>query len=572
MFFRFICSFFLLFSSAFILYSQSTAFTYQGKLTDGANPANGSYDMQFALHDSPTGGSQIGATQSVNSVQVSAGIFSVSLDLGATAFPGANRFLQIAIRPAGGGAFTPLVPRQALTSSPYSIQTIRAAASGAADSLSNACVTCVSDNHIQSVAGSKVTGPVATASSAAVAGNVTGVVAIANGGTGSATKNFVDLTSNQTVGGVKTFGTATFMNQNTPVEIQGYLNVGGIVTADQFFGGADGLVGIQGHSISEGAISSSKLADGAVTTAKLAPGATVETTTNSSLLGSLRWDLLTKKSFPVPDPQGIAFDGGHLWIASCCNNSVYKLRASDGAKLGSFTVGVGAEGVAFDGSNIWVANVASGTVTKLRASDGANQGTFTAGTGPRRLAFDGSNIWVANNGSGNVTKLRASDGACVGICTFPVTSSLQDIAFDGSNIWVVSQQFNGLTKLRASDGAVLGTFATGGTGLAFDGTFIWVASLSSSLLTKHRASDGANVGSINVGLGYSKLVFDGSNIWATGVNNNSVIKVRVSDGAILATIPVGSQPSAIAFDGANIWVPNLFSDDVSKIPVIPAFQ
>lgn len=37
------------------------------------------------------------------------------------------------------------------------------------------------------------------------ASNVTGIVAIANGGTGSATLSFVNLTGNQTVGGVKTF-------------------------------------------------------------------------------------------------------------------------------------------------------------------------------------------------------------------------------------------------------------------------------------------------------------------------------------------------------------------------------
>ena len=42
------------------------------------------------------------------------------------------------------------------------------------------------------------------------AGNVTGIVAIANGGTGSATQNFVDLTTNQSVAGNKTFtGTLT---------------------------------------------------------------------------------------------------------------------------------------------------------------------------------------------------------------------------------------------------------------------------------------------------------------------------------------------------------------------------
>ena len=62
-------------------------------------------------------------------------------------------------------------------------------------------------------------------------------------------------------------------------------------------------------------------------------------------------------------------------------------------------------GVAFDGANIWVANGSSASVTKLRASDGANLGTVTAGDGPIGVAFDGANIWVSNINSGTVSKL-----------------------------------------------------------------------------------------------------------------------------------------------------------------------
>ncbi len=43
-------------------------------------------------------------------------------------------------------------------------------------------------------------------------------------------------------------------------------------------------------------------------------------------------------------------------------------------------------------------------VTKLRASDGANLGTFPVGTRPLGVAFDGANIWVANSGSSTVSK------------------------------------------------------------------------------------------------------------------------------------------------------------------------
>src|SRR5262245_21178958 len=85
--------------------AQQTAFTYQGKLTDNGNPANGNYDLQFALFDGASGGLQIGSTQTVTNVLASGGIFTVTLDFGPAGFPGTARFLEISTRPTGGAAF-----------------------------------------------------------------------------------------------------------------------------------------------------------------------------------------------------------------------------------------------------------------------------------------------------------------------------------------------------------------------------------------------------------------------------------------------------------------------------------
>lgn len=142
--------------------AQTTAFTYQGRLTDGGSPANGNYDLQFTLWDALSGGAQqptaAPATQTKTNVAVSDGVFSVLLDFGVNAFPGADRFLEVGVRPAGsGGAFTLLAPRQQISSTPYALRTLRAAA---ADSLSSACVGCVSDSQIASVAASKLTGTI----------------------------------------------------------------------------------------------------------------------------------------------------------------------------------------------------------------------------------------------------------------------------------------------------------------------------------------------------------------------------------------------------------------------------
>lgn len=205
----------LIFAFAYIASAQTTTFTYQGRLTDASAQANGAYDLGFALFDAATSGAQIGAAQTRAAVNVSNGVFTVQLDFGANPFAsGANRFLEIAVKRPADAAFTTLTPRQQLTASPFSIQSLSATT---ANGLSAACVACVTNAQIASVDGAKVTGTVAnatnaanaatanTANTATTAGNVTGVVAIANGGTGSATKNFVDLTTAQTIAGAKTF-------------------------------------------------------------------------------------------------------------------------------------------------------------------------------------------------------------------------------------------------------------------------------------------------------------------------------------------------------------------------------
>src|ERR1700730_16370883 len=76
-------------------FAQGTAFTYQGRLQDSGANANGSYDFQFTLWDALSGGTQqpqpTPVTVTKTNVAVANGIFSVQLDFGASAFPGADR-------------------------------------------------------------------------------------------------------------------------------------------------------------------------------------------------------------------------------------------------------------------------------------------------------------------------------------------------------------------------------------------------------------------------------------------------------------------------------------------------
>ena len=110
----------------------------------------------------------------------------------------------------------------------------------------------------------------------------------------------------------------------------------------------------------------------------------------------------------------------------------------------TFKVGKSPVGLAFDGANIWVSNQYGGSVTKLRASDGANLGTFPAASGAWGIAFDGTNIWVA--GGPDIVELRQSDGKLLFYTRLPQGGG-EGMAFHGANIWVADYSSDSVSKL-----------------------------------------------------------------------------------------------------------------------------
>lgn len=97
--------------------------SYQGLLYDTGSRANGVYDLQFDLYtdETPGGPDVIVATEIVTDVPVSNGVFTVEIPFNPLAFNGDPRYLQVACRPQGSGAYTTLLPRQALTDTPTAV-------------------------------------------------------------------------------------------------------------------------------------------------------------------------------------------------------------------------------------------------------------------------------------------------------------------------------------------------------------------------------------------------------------------------------------------------------------------
>ncbi|MBL4591956.1 MAG: hypothetical protein JKY96_08355, partial [Phycisphaerales bacterium] len=103
--------------------AHAEPFTYQGSLIEAGVPANGSYDMIFQLADSASGGFAL-ASDSVNNVSVTDGIFTVEIDFTSSLMNSSSRWLAITVEG------TPLTPRVRMRETPRALNAVRANSAG----------------------------------------------------------------------------------------------------------------------------------------------------------------------------------------------------------------------------------------------------------------------------------------------------------------------------------------------------------------------------------------------------------------------------------------------------------
>ncbi|MGB9798869.1 MAG: hypothetical protein ACPLUL_02090 [Thermanaerothrix sp.] len=113
-------------------------FTYQGRLQEGGQPAQGYYDLRFRLYDAEENG-VLKAELLRENVAINQGQFNIALTFSSSAMSGEPGYLEVAVRPAESedeSDFTILSPRQALTRVPYAWQAdiaVRAESATSAD-------------------------------------------------------------------------------------------------------------------------------------------------------------------------------------------------------------------------------------------------------------------------------------------------------------------------------------------------------------------------------------------------------------------------------------------------------
>ncbi len=402
--------------STIVAGAQTSAFTYQGRLTDNMAAASGTYDMRFALFDSLSGGSQVGGGYDYPAVTVNNGVFFVQLDFGASAFNGSERFLQIAVRRNSNESFVYLTPRQRLTSVPYTVRA-QTAASADASTRSRLIGALRWDQLIN-----RVDYPFSNPRGIAYDGEHLWVTTAAN------TVSKIRPSDGAIVG---TFpvgsGPRGLASDGTHIWVA---NSGSstVTKLRQSDGGVEGTYPV---------------GTGPVTVAFDGTYVWVLNNGSSDVTRLRASDGTPAGTFSAgTSPNSMAFDGTNVWLVS--TSGITARRAVDGAFLGTFGPTT-AVGIVFDGSHFWVSLSNSVDILKLRPSDGVQVGFAFVGADASSLAFDGRYIW-AKRPNGLISRISTIDTPNSTVTfTESTPSPSGTLAFDGSHIWVTNP-FGRLTR------------------------------------------------------------------------------------------------------------------------------
>jgi hypothetical protein len=254
-------------------------------------------------------------------------------------------------------------------------------------------------------------------------------------------------------------------------------------------------------------------------------------------------------------------DGNHVWLTDSSPGNVYRVRASDGRLLETWTGANSAYGVLCAMNRVFVTgdiNLASNLyMIDPTAPPGAVTNVTSAlGSLATGLGFDGNKIWTANNGSLSIV----TPGAAIPWSVMTVTGfgRLAGFVYDGANMWVTDQDDFTIKKLDAN-GNILQTVTVVDypSNPGFDGKNIWVPGRFDTMSVV-RASTGQVLATLSGnGLSNGRIAaFDGERILVTNLDGDSVSLWRATDLTPLGTFStgVGSRPWGACSDGQYFWI------------------
>jgi YVTN family beta-propeller protein len=274
--------------------------------------------------------------------------------------------------------------------------------------------------------------------------------------------------------------------------------------------------------------------------------------------GSVKAELEVIGTIPVANfPDGVAVEGGHVWVASTGGQAVQRIDIATG-KVDKFPLSGEPLAVTVGAGSVWVTQRNADKVARIDPATGNVVATIPVSHRPAFLVFANGKVWVSGGGgscetidpaTNQTTPILTGRGNAAAIAVLgpnqPFVVSLPD-----TNEVLVHDPANGQEDVHIPVGKTPDFLVTAPSGY-------WVANRGEGTLSRIDKNTLKVTATVQVGGNPTGLAVDGDRIWAITQLGNGPGKLLMVDGptgTVVDQVDVGRKPLGVITSPGRVWV------------------
>ena len=232
-------------------------------------------------------------------------------------------------------------------------------------------------------------------------------------------------------------------------------------------------------------------------------------------------------SIAIPQPCGaMAIGFGSLWVASCKNQSVYRVNLSSGKIEANIHTGLadpeGELSIATGAGSVWLLTKKEGELSRIDPTNNKVMSRITVAPHSYAVAFGYQSLWVTNSSNASVQRIDPFTEKIIATITIGKTPRFLTTGL--SFVWILNQEEGSVSKINPTDNSVTTIHAQlAGTGgdIAVGEKYLYVRA-KSTLLTVIDPLTNQVINRLGPPAGSGAVRVENGRVWVTAHDINTI--------------------------------------------------